>query len=55
MLEYCLRQERAKYHLLKHGVDPPDHQSTTDDSSEFNFSPDNVDEQNNVDWKQVSP
>jgi len=23
MLEYCLRMERAKYHKLKHGTDPP--------------------------------
>ena len=23
MLEYCLRMERAKYHRLKHGIEPP--------------------------------
>ncbi|RWS31975.1 striatin-3-like isoform X2, partial [Leptotrombidium deliense] len=37
MLEYCLRQERAKYHKLKYGVDPP--QLGGEDTQQFNNDP----------------
>lgn len=64
MLEYCLKQERAKYHKLKYGTDPPDHNNdTTDELNDLNFELDenvnnnnnkNDGDQKNLNWKQVS-
>lgn len=55
MLEYCLRQERAKFHKLKFGVDPPNGNSPDDLNDEFsNLELDenmNADGQNSVNWK----
>lgn len=58
MLEYCLRQERAKYHKLKFGVDPPNLGPPTDDLKELNcdleeslMSGDSG-TQSGVNWKQ---
>ncbi len=57
MLEYCLRQERAKFHKLKFGVDPPNGNSPDDLNDEFsNLELDenmNADGQNSVNWKLV--
>lgn len=56
MLEYCLRQERAKYHKLKYGVEPANYPNTPDELNEFNFDLEdnlNADGQNSVNWKQV--
>ena len=55
MLEYCLRQERANYHKLKYGVDPPSYnKNSPDELNEFNLDlEDNADEQNTLNWKQV--
>ncbi|UXI20437.1 glutamate receptor [Sarcoptes scabiei] len=54
MLEYCLKQERAKYHKLKYGVDPTTQTDSPNDSKDINFELDeNVDaEQKNNEWKQ---
>lgn len=54
MLEYCLKQERAKYHKLKYGVDPTTQIDSPNDSKDINFELDeNVDaEQKNNEWKQ---
>ncbi|KAH9529776.1 hypothetical protein DERF_003643 [Dermatophagoides farinae] len=62
MLEYCLKQERAKYHKLKYGTDPPDHNNdTTDELNDLNFELDenvnnnnnkNDGDQKNLNWKQ---
>lgn len=45
MLEYCLRMERAKYHKLKHGTDPPiqgeDLQKSQNEDSFMNSSNNN--------------
>lgn len=46
MLEYCLRQERAKYHKLKFGVDPPNYnelQQGKDDKDNVNSLEDSID------------
>lgn len=58
MLEYCLRQERAKFHKLKFGVDPPSYGNSPDDlNDEFNSleldENMNADAQNSVNWKMV--
>lgn len=58
MLEYCLRQERAKFHKLKFGVDPPSYGNSPDDlNDEFNSleldENMNADGQNSVNWKMV--
>jgi hypothetical protein len=58
MLEYCLRQERAKYHKLKFGVDPPNMGAPQDELKELNSD---LEEslmsdsggQTAVNWKQV--
>lgn len=59
MLEYCLRQERAKFHKLKFGVDPPNYGNSPDDlNDEFNSleldENMNADGQNSVNWKMVT-
>ena len=45
MLEYCLRQERAKYHKLKFGVDPPNYNELQgkDDKDNVNSLEDSID------------
>lgn len=58
MLEYCLRQERVKFHKLKFGVDPPSYGNSPDDlNDEFNSleldENMNADGQNSVNWKMV--
>jgi len=58
MLEYCLRQERAKYHKLKFGCDPPNMGAPQDELKELNSD---LEEslmsdsggQTAVNWKQV--
>jgi len=60
MLEFCLRQERAKYHKLKYGVDPPASQGYDDSNvNEDTFNEDPLINNNNIDsadsgvnWKQ---
>jgi len=57
MLEYCLKQERAKSHKLKFGVDPPNYANSPDEINEFNLELEdnmNADGQSSVNWKQVS-
>lgn len=57
MLEYCLRQERVKFHKLKYGVDPPNQENDlSDELNEFNLELEdnmNTDGPNGVNWKQV--
>lgn len=56
MLEFCLREERAKYHTLKYGVEPPDHKEAEEELNVLNFGIDknNATEGDNlVNWKQV--
>ncbi|KAJ6222160.1 hypothetical protein RDWZM_000705 [Blomia tropicalis] len=56
MLEYCLRQERVKFHKLKYGVDPPNQENDlSDELNEFNLELEdnmNTDGPNGVNWKQ---
>ena len=56
MLEYCLRQERAKYHKLKYGVEPPNYANSPDELNELNLELDenmNSDGQDSLNWKKV--
>lgn len=58
MLEYCLRQERAKYHKLKFGVDPPNMAAPVDELKELNSDLEesllsDSGSQTAVNWKQV--
>lgn len=56
MLEYCLRQERAKYHKLKYGVDPPNLTNSPEEVNDLNFELEenlNSENPNTVNWKQV--
>lgn len=56
MLEYCLRQERAKYHKLKYGVEPANYATSPDELNEFNLELDenmNSEGQDSVNWKKA--
>lgn len=54
MLEFCLKQERAKFHKFKFGVDPPEQNESPEEVNDINFELDenlnNLDQKN---WKQV--
>ncbi|XP_027201076.2 connector of kinase to AP-1 [Dermatophagoides pteronyssinus] len=50
MLEYCLKQERTKFHKLKYGTEPTDHinDTTADELNDLQFElDDNINNNNN--------
>lgn len=54
MLEYCLRAERAKYHKLKYGVEPPPLHVQEDDEFKNELSNENTNPEitTNTNWKK---
>lgn len=52
MLEYCLRAERAKYHKLKYGVEPPPLHIEDDEFKNEPLNDQNAEITTNTSWKK---